>query len=68
MSTTAQKRKYDDTAVYDYISTHNIYESTDLGLDLPAIIQYARENNIPLTSVPQEVIHQHTYKRDQLVG
>ena len=46
----------------------DVYKGVDLGLDLPAIIQYARENNIPLTSVSQEVIHQHTFKNDQLVG
>ncbi len=68
MSTTEQKKKYDDTAIDTYVSTHNVYESTDIGLDIPAVIQYAREHNIPLASVPQEIISQHTYQPAQLVG
>ena len=28
----------------------------------------AREHNIPLASVPQEIISQHTYQPAQLVG
>ena len=66
MSTMEQK-KYDDSAIDTYVSTHNVYESTDIGLDIPAIIQYAREHNIPLSAVPQEIIRQHTYRPPQLV-
>ena len=68
MSTMEQKKKYDDSTIDTYVSTHNVYESSDIGLDIPAIIQYAREHNIPLAAVPQEIIQQHTYQPSQLVG
>lgn len=68
MSTMVQKKKYDDAAIDTYVSTHNVYESSDLGVDIPAIIHYAREHDIPLSSVPQEVIKQYTYQDAQLVG
>ena len=68
MNTTEQKKKYDDSAIDTYVSTHNVYESSDIGVDIPAIIKYAREHNIALSSVPQEVIRQYTYQPSQLVG
>ena len=68
MNTTEQKKKYDDSAIDTYVSTHNVYESSDIGVDIPAIIKYAREHNIALASVPQDVISQYTYQPSQLVG
>jgi len=68
MSTMEQKKKFDDSAIDAYISTHNVYKSSDIGVDIPAIIKYAREHGISLAAVPQEVINQYTYQPAQLVG
>jgi len=68
MSTMEQKKRYDDSAIDAYVSTHNVYESGDIGVDIPAIIKYAREHEISLDSVPQEVVNQYTYRPAQLVG
>ena len=62
MNTMEQKKKYDDSAIDIYVSTHNVYESVDIGLDISAVICYAREHNISLASVPQEVITQYSYQ------
>ena len=67
MNTTEQK-KYDDSAIDNYVSTNNVYESSNIGVDIPAIIKYAREHSIALASVPQEVISQYTYQPSQPVG
>ena len=62
------EKKFDDSAIDAYISTHNVYKSSDIGVDIPAIIKYAREHGISLAAVPQEVINQYTYQPAQLVG
>ena len=67
MNTTEPMKKYDDSVIDNYVSSHNVYTSVDIGLDIPAVIRYAREHDIPLDSVPPEIINQHTYRSEQLV-
>ena len=68
MNTTESKKKYDDSTVDSYLETHNVYESSDLCIDIPAVIRYAREHGIALSSVPQEVIEKHTQAPAKMVG
>ncbi len=68
MNTTESKKRYDDSAVDSYLETHNVYESSDLCIDIAAVIKYAREHRIALSSVPQEVIEQYSKTPAQLVG
>ena len=67
MNTMEQTKKYDDSAIDNYVSTHNVYASVDIGLDISAVIRYAREHDIPLSSVPQKIIDQYTYQQVPLV-
>ena len=68
MNTTELKKKYNDSAVDSYLENHNVYESSDLCIDIAAVIKYAREHDIALSAVPQEVIEQHTKTPAQMVG
>ena len=68
MNTTEAKKKYDDTAVDSYLENHNVYESSDLCIDIAAVIKYARENYISLSAVPPEIIEQYSKAPSQLVG
>ena len=68
MSTTELKRRSDDAAVDSYLETHNVYESSDLCIDIAAVIRYAREHNIALTEVPPEIIEQNTVRPEQMIG
>ena len=68
MNTIESKKKYDDSAVDAYVDNHNVYESADLCIDIAAVIRYAREHDIPLSSVPAEIIDKYTKKPDQLVS
>ena len=67
MNTMEPMKKYDDSAIDHYVSTHNVYASVDIGLDIPAVIRYAREHNIPLDRVPQEIINHYTVRQEQFV-
>ena len=68
MSIMESKKKYDDTAIDSYLEQYNVYESSDLCIDIAAVIKYAREHSISLASVPPEIIEQHTIAPDQLVS
>ena len=68
MNTTESKKKYDDSMVDSYLEEHNIYESADLGIDIAAVIKYAREHKIALAEVPQEIVEQYTNAPAQKVG
>ena len=68
MNTTEAKKKYDDTAVDSYLESHNVYESSDLCIDIAAVIKYAREQGIALSAVPQEIVDQYTRTHAQMVG
>ena len=68
MNTTELKKKFDDSAVDSYLESHNIYDSSDLCIDIAAVIKYAREHDIALSSVPQEIVEQHTKAPIQMVG
>ncbi len=59
---------YDDSTVDSYLEHHNVYESSDLCIDIAAVIKYAREHDIALSSVPQEVIERNTKTSAQMVG
>ena len=67
MSTMESKKRYDDSAVDSYLESHNVYESSDLCIDIAAVIRYAREHNITLSSVPPEIIEQNSTKPEQMV-
>ena len=60
MSTMESKKKYDDSAVEVYLDNHDVYNSSDLCIDIASVIRYARERRIALSSVPQEIIDQYT--------
>ena len=60
-------KKHDDSAIDNYVSTHNVYASDGIGLNTPAVVRYAHEREIPLASVPQEIINQYTRRPEQLV-
>ena len=68
MNTTELKKKSNDFAVETYLETHNVYESSDLCIDIAAVIKYARENYISLSAVPPEIIEQYSKAPSQLVG
>ena len=68
MNTTELKKKSNDSAVEIYLETHNVYESSDLCIDIAAVIKYARENYISLSAVPPEIIEQYSKAPSQLVG
>lgn len=68
MSTMESKKKYDDAAVDSYLESHDVYKSSDLCIDIAAVIRYAREHGIALASVPQEIIEQYTKTPNQMVG
>jgi len=68
MNTTELKKKSNDSAVETYLETHNVYESSDLCIDIAAVIKYARENCISLSAVPPEIIEQYSKAPSQLVG
>ena len=67
MNTTVSKKKYDDSAVESYLTQYHVYESSDLCIDIPAVIKYAREHHIALSSVPQEIVEQYTKAPAQMV-
>ena len=67
MSTMESKKRYDDSAVDSYLESHNVYESSDLCIDIAAVIRYAREHNIALSSVPPEIVEQYSTKPEQMV-
>jgi len=67
MNTTVSKKKYDDSAVDSYLAQYNVYESSDLCIDIAAVIKYAREHHIALSSVPQEIIEQYTKAPAQML-
>lgn len=50
------------------LETHNVYESSDLCIDIAAVIKYARKNYISLSAVPPEIIEQYSKAPSQLVG
>ena len=58
----------DDSAVDSYLEDHNVYESSDLCINIAAVIKYAREHNIALSAVPQEIVEQYSGTTAQLVG
>ena len=60
MSTMESKKKYNDSFINEYLDNHNVYESSDLCIDIAAVIKYAREHDIPLTAVPPEIIEQYS--------
>ena len=68
MNTTESKKRYDDSTVDSYLDTHNVYESSDLCIDIAAVIKYAREHGIAISSVPQEIIEQYTKSPTEMVG
>jgi hypothetical protein len=68
MNTTELKKRYDDSAVDSYLDSHNVYDSSDLCIDIAAVIKYAREHGIALSSVPQEIVEQYTGASAQKVG
>ena len=68
MNTTELKKKSNDSAVETYLETYNVYESSDLCIDIAAVIKYARENYISLSAVPPEIIEQYSKAPSQLVG
>lgn len=68
MSITEAKKKYDDSAVDIYSEKHDVYNSSDLCIDIAAVIRYAREHNIALSSVSQDIIDQYTALPSQKVG
>ena len=68
MNTTELKKKSNDSSVETYLETHNVYESSDLCIDIAAVINYARENYISLSAVPPEIIEQYSKAPSQLVG
>ena len=68
MSTMELKKKYDDSSVDCYLEDHNVYESSDLCINIAAVIQYAREHGIALSDVPQEIIEQYSGPTTQRVG
>ena len=68
MSIMEAKKKYDDSAVDIYLKHNDIYNSSDLCIDIAAVIRYAREHGIALSSVPQEIIDQYTESSSQMVG
>lgn len=68
MNTTELKKKSNDSAVETYLETQNVYESSDLCIDIAAVIKYARENYISLSAVPPEIIEQYSKAPSQLVG
>ena len=68
MSTMESKKKYDDSAVASYLEDHNVYESSDLSINIVAVIQYAREHGIALSAVPQEIVEQYSGTTAQMVG
>ena len=68
MNTTESKKKYDDSEVTSYLENHNVYESSDIGIDIAAVVQYARTHGISLSSVPQDLIDRYATKPEQLVG
>ena len=68
MSTTVSKKKYDDSAVDAYLENNNVYASSDLCIDIAAVIRYAREHGIALSAVPAEVVEQYTGKTTEKVS
>ena len=62
MSTMVSKKKYNDSAVNAYLEDHNVYASSDLCIDIAAVIRYAREHGIALSAVPAEIVEQYTRK------
>lgn len=68
MSTMEAKKKYDDSAVDSYLEKNDVYNSSDLCIDIAAVIRYARDHGIALSSVPQEIIDQYTESPSQMVG
>lgn len=68
MSTMESKKKYDDSTVDSYLERHNVYESSDICIDIAVVIQYARKHDIALSAVPQEIIEQYSGAPAQLVG
>ncbi len=68
MSTMVSKKKYDDSAVDTYLENNNVYASSDLCIDIAAVIRYAREHGIALSAVPEEIVEQYTKKPSEKVG
>ncbi|MBR5344275.1 MAG: hypothetical protein IK127_00420 [Clostridia bacterium] len=68
MNTTDTRKRFDDSVVDAYLESHDVYESSDLGIDIAAVIQYAREHGIALSAVPLEVIEQYTKAPTQKAG
>ena len=68
MNTMKLKKRYDDSAVDSYLDSHKVYESSDLCIDIAAVIKYARENCIPLSAIPPEIVEQYSKAPSQLVG
>lgn len=68
MNTTELKKRSDDSAVDSYLESYNVYDCSDLCIDIAAVIKYAREHGIALSSVPQEIVEQYTKSPAQKVG
>ena len=68
MNTTEAKKRSDDGCVNAYLETHNVYEPSDLCIDLAAVIQYAREHGIALSEVPAQIIEQYSKAPAQKAG
>jgi hypothetical protein len=64
----ARSMIYDDTAVDSYLEEHDVYNSSDLCIDIAAVIRYAREHGMALSDVPQEIIDKYTGPSSQKVG
>ena len=68
MNTMKLKKRYDDSAVDTYLENNNVYASSDLCIDIAAVIRYAREHGIALSAVPEEIVEQYTKKPSEKVG
>lgn len=67
MNTMEPKKNY-DAEMDSYLDQYDVYAPADIGLDIAAVIRYAKENDISLSSVPDEIIEQFSVKKEQKVG
>ena len=68
MNTMELKKKYDDSSVDSYLEKHDVYNSSDLCINIAEVIRYAREHGISLSDVPQEIVDQYSVISSQMVG